>query len=86
MLVAWPLYTEQKLNGAYLVEKVGVTMPINLAPDDFVSTERVSAMKEEATKAWHEEDGTSVAGLATFIKSVGRISRSSSNGDVIAAP
>ncbi|KAI4324974.1 hypothetical protein MLD38_030413 [Melastoma candidum] len=42
-MLAWPLYAEQKVNRAYLVEKLEVAIPINLAPDDFVSAQELEA-------------------------------------------
>ncbi|KAI3720651.1 hypothetical protein L2E82_31642 [Cichorium intybus] len=54
-LVAWPLYAEQKMNRAYLVEEIKVALAVNMSTDDLVTAESLEKTVRELMQG--EEGG-----------------------------
>ncbi|KAL8192690.1 hypothetical protein R6Q57_027500 [Mikania cordata] len=56
-MVAWPLYKEQKMNRAFIVEEIKVALAVKMSSNGFVTGEEVS---EKVRRLMEGEEGTAV--------------------------
>ncbi|KAD7480480.1 hypothetical protein E3N88_03616 [Mikania micrantha] len=56
-MVAWPLYKEQKMNRAFIVEEIKVALAVEMSSNGFVTGEEVS---EKVRRLMEGEEGTAV--------------------------
>lgn len=81
-MLAWPLYAEQKLNRAYLVEKMEVAMTINMETDGFVKAEELEERVKELT---HSEIGRTIRERVAAMKEEAAKASCKEGGSSVAA-